>query len=152
MHSWSRTTAGGILTHPLAVLPLQLAEDDLQLFYCDAVAGQHAQHVHQQVCKTSKVKNRNMSEAFRQKWPNYNNLYWHFQHINNTMTPQPGIKDKFKDPLLLKSLYFLLMVMMAYCDRSVTRAHTNTQTNLGLILPGWGWVAVTQSWSFPLKY
>lgn len=55
---------GGVeLTHPLALLPLQLAEEDLQLFYRDAVAGQHAQHVHQQVCKTSRVKKRNMSKA-----------------------------------------------------------------------------------------
>lgn len=48
-HSWSWTTVGGILTHPLALFPLQLAEEDLQLFYSDAVAGQHTQHVHQQV-------------------------------------------------------------------------------------------------------
>lgn len=56
----------GVRTHPLALLPLQLAEEDLQLFYSDAVAGQHAQHVHQQVCKV-RVKNRNMSESFRGK-------------------------------------------------------------------------------------
>lgn len=74
-HSWSRTTVGGIPTHPLALLPLQLAEEDLQLFYSDAVAGQHAQHVHQQVCKV-RVKNRNMSESFRGgKLPNYDNPY-----------------------------------------------------------------------------
>ena len=41
------------LTHPLASLPLQLAEEELQLFHCDAVAGKHAQHVHKQVCKTA---------------------------------------------------------------------------------------------------
>lgn len=35
-----------ILTHPVAFLPLQLAEEKLQLFYRDAVAGKHAQHVH----------------------------------------------------------------------------------------------------------
>lgn len=56
----------GILTHPLALFPLQLAKEDLQLFYSDAVAGQHTQHVHQQVCK-ARVKNRNMSESFRGK-------------------------------------------------------------------------------------
>lgn len=39
-------------THPLAFLPLQLAEEKLQLFHCDAVAGKNTQHVHQQVCKT----------------------------------------------------------------------------------------------------
>lgn len=48
---WSQTTKtdhrGMTLTHPLAFLPLQLAEEKLQLFYCDAVAGKHAQHVHQ---------------------------------------------------------------------------------------------------------
>lgn len=36
-----------ILTHPLAFLPLQLAEEKLELFYCDAVAGEYAQHVYQ---------------------------------------------------------------------------------------------------------
>lgn len=124
-NSWSRTTTGGIPTHPLALLSLQLAEEDLQLFDCDAVAGQHAQHVHQQVWK-SRVKNRSISESFRGEKPNYYNLYWHFQHINDTMTGQPGIRDKSKDPLLLQSIYFLLMVMMAYYDRSVTCAHTLT--------------------------
>lgn len=39
-----------IVTHPMAFLPLQLAEEKLQLFDCDAVAGEHTQHVHQQVC------------------------------------------------------------------------------------------------------
>lgn len=43
-----------IVTHPVAFLPLQLAEEKLQLFDCDAVAGEHAQHVHQQVCKFGK--------------------------------------------------------------------------------------------------
>lgn len=42
-----------IVTHPVAFLPLQLAEEKLQLFDCDAVAGEHTQHVHQQVCMFS---------------------------------------------------------------------------------------------------
>lgn len=50
-HSWSQTTktkhCSTILTHPLAFLPLQLAEEKLELFYCDAVAGEYAQHVYQ---------------------------------------------------------------------------------------------------------
>ena len=40
------------LTHPLAFLPLQLAEEKLQLLHRDAVAGKDAQHVHEEVCKT----------------------------------------------------------------------------------------------------
>lgn len=39
------------LTHPLAFLPLQLAEEKLQLLHCDAVAGQYTQHVNEQVCR-----------------------------------------------------------------------------------------------------
>lgn len=35
-----------IVTHPVAFLPLQLAEEKLQFFDCDAVAGEHTQHVH----------------------------------------------------------------------------------------------------------
>lgn len=39
-----------IVTHPVAFLPLQLAEEKLQLLDCDAVAGEDTQHVHEQVC------------------------------------------------------------------------------------------------------
>ena len=43
----TRTDCCGMtLTHPLAFFSLQLAEEKLQLFHCDAVAGEHTQHVH----------------------------------------------------------------------------------------------------------
>ena len=37
------------VTGPFAVAGLQQGEQHLELFDCDAVAGQHTQHVHQQV-------------------------------------------------------------------------------------------------------
>lgn len=64
-HSWSRTTETDrraiILTHPLAFLALQLAEEKLQLFYCDAVAGEHTQHVDQQICKAGTHKKQRLN-------------------------------------------------------------------------------------------
>lgn len=51
-----------ILTHPLAFLPLQLAEEKLQLFYCDAVAGEHAQHVYQEVWKKCTPKSIGLTQ------------------------------------------------------------------------------------------
>lgn len=74
-HSWSWTTVGGILTHPLALLPLQLAEEDLQLFYSDAVAGQHTQHVHQQVWKIRVKIETCQNRSGGKKLANYYNPY-----------------------------------------------------------------------------
>lgn len=50
-----------ILTHPLAFLPLQLAEEKLQLFDCDAVAGEYTQHVYQQICKAGTHKQQRLN-------------------------------------------------------------------------------------------
>lgn len=55
------------LTHPLAFLALQLAEEKLQLFHCDAVAGEHAQHVDEQVCKTE-GRDYTHTETYRQAY------------------------------------------------------------------------------------
>lgn len=67
-HSWSQTTSADhsdmILTHPLAFLPLQLAEEKLQLFYCNAVAGEHAQHVYQEVWKKCTPKSIGLTQKY----------------------------------------------------------------------------------------
>lgn len=46
---------GGV-TWPFGIHRFHGAEEQFELFHCDAVAGQHAQHFDEQICKDKKLR------------------------------------------------------------------------------------------------
>lgn len=91
-----------VQAHPYSVLPTQHAEEELQLLHCDAVAGQHAQHVHQQICATGKEKQTVRREIGKnpneetQGTPDQQQINCYYVHMRQDMWRQVSFRKYTK--------------------------------------------------------